>query len=144
MQLPLYDNRALRTLLDAGQRPSLGQAASYYSARLRKKTTRVGMQVLLRVQLVGDVPHGRSVAMTANMAGLGVSVVGALQSELTNITLKQTSVHYHRLRAEETLKGSVGMLQVDNQLLSAKYPVVLAPAAARSPVCLWPVIVHAW
>lgn len=121
-------------LLDAGSRSSLSQAASYYSAKLRKKTTKVGMQVLLRVQLVGDVPHGRSLAMTANMAGLGVSVVGALQSELTNITLKQAAVHYHRLRAEETLRGSVGMLQVDNQLLSAKYPVVVAPAAARTPV----------
>lgn len=69
------------------------------------------------------------------MAGIGISVMGALQSELTNITLKHVQLDFRRLLGEETMRGSVGMLQVDNQLLSARYPVVLAPAAVRKPVC---------
>ena len=53
-----------------------------------------------------------------------------LQDELFNLTLDLFKVQAERTRAEAKLDGSIQRVQLDNQMLDATQPVVLAPASA--------------
>ncbi|BDA48868.1 probable vacuolar protein sorting-associated protein 13A at C-terminar half [Coccomyxa sp. Obi] len=88
------------------------------------------LQVHLRLQWVRQVERGRIMHLDLNMEGLGFSVVGGLQDELFNMTLDQLRIKAERTRAEAKLNGSIQRIQLDNQMLDATQPVVLAPASA--------------
>lgn len=87
------------------------------------------LQVCLRLQWQREIVRGMSVKVEASLAGAGLLVMGSLQDELFNLTLDDvhaTAVQSHR---ELEFKGSVRKAQLDNQILDAVQPVVLAPAA---------------
>ncbi|KAL3135445.1 hypothetical protein ABBQ32_007626 [Trebouxia sp. C0010 RCD-2024] len=87
------------------------------------------LQVLLRFQWVMEVMRGQSTHMELSLEGLATSVMGGLQDELFNLTLDNIQASGHMTRLEATLTGSIRRVQLDNQLLDATQPVVLASAS---------------
>ncbi|KAL0018632.1 hypothetical protein WJX77_009530 [Trebouxia sp. C0004] len=87
------------------------------------------LQVLVRFQWVMEVMRGQSTHMEVSLEGLATSVMGGLQDELFNLTLDNLQASGHITRLEATLTGSIRRLQLDNQLLDATQPVVLASAS---------------
>jgi hypothetical protein len=67
------------------------------------------------------------------MAGLGLVVMGGLQDELFNLTTDQLRATAVSSRLELQVEGTVHKVQLDNQMLDAVQPVVLAPAVEYRP-----------
>lgn len=91
------------------------------------------LQVFLRVQWQSEVERGSSFKMEVDAAGLGLMVVGGLQDELFNLTIDAAKVTAVRTRLEMQVEGSVAKVQLDNQMLNAVEPVVLAPDVGVRP-----------
>lgn len=91
------------------------------------------LQVFLRLQWQTEVTRGSSTRVEIDASGAAMLVVGGLQDELFNLTVDSIRVAAVKTRLELTLTGSVDRLQLDNQMLSAVEPVVLAPAAEVRP-----------
>ncbi|KAK9867090.1 hypothetical protein WJX84_006946 [Apatococcus fuscideae] len=87
------------------------------------------LQVHLRFQWVKQVTRGQTLHMDLHLKGLGISVMGGLQDELFNLTVEQVKVKGERSKLEAKLEGSIRRLQLDNQMLDATQPVVLAPTS---------------
>ncbi|KAJ7382656.1 hypothetical protein OS493_033712 [Desmophyllum pertusum] len=62
------------------------------------------------------------------VGGIGVSVINSVPEELVFINLEQIEVDYLRTSKLETLEGSIGRIQVDNQIFSSQLPVLLYPS----------------
>ena len=88
-----------------------------------------GLAVYLRVQWQSVAVRGASMKLEADLAGAGLLVMGGLQDELFNITLDSLRGSAVSSRLQLTVEGEVRKVQLDNQMLDAIQPVVLAPAA---------------
>ncbi|KAK9800258.1 hypothetical protein WJX73_008605 [Symbiochloris irregularis] len=88
------------------------------------------MQVFMRLQWERQVVRGQSMRVEVALEGIGVSVMGGLQDELFNLTMDKIEWSAERTRLETEMRGSIKRLQLDNQMLDATQPVVLAPASA--------------
>ena len=71
--------------------------------------------------------------MEIDAAGAGLMVVGGLQDELFNLTVDSAKVSAVRTRLELQVEGSIAKVQLDNQMLNAVEPVVLAPDVGVKP-----------
>ncbi len=91
------------------------------------------LQVYLRLQWQTEVERGSSFKMEIDAAGAGLMVVGGLQDELFNLTVDSAKVSAVRTRLELQVEGSVAKVQLDNQMLNAVEPVVLAPDVGVKP-----------
>ncbi|KAL6785838.1 hypothetical protein ACKKBG_A00370 [Auxenochlorella protothecoides x Auxenochlorella symbiontica] len=87
------------------------------------------LQVCLRMQWQREVVRGKSVKVEVALAGAGLLVMGGLQDELFNVTLDDVRGVAVQSRRELEFRGSIRKAQLDNQILDAVQPVVLAPAA---------------
>ena len=85
------------------------------------------LQVFLRLQWETEIPRGSSIKLDIDAAGAGLMVVGGLQDELFNLTLDHLKACALRTHLELTFSGSIHKIQLDNQMLNAVEPVVLAP-----------------
>lgn len=85
------------------------------------------LQVFLRLQWQTESTRGSSMRVEIDACGVGLMVVGGLQDELFNITVENIKTTSIRTRQEMTLSGSIARVQIDNQMLNAVEPVVLAP-----------------
>ncbi|KAK9815754.1 hypothetical protein WJX72_009012 [[Myrmecia] bisecta] len=77
---------------------------------------------------VRQAERGQHTRVEVDLEGLGVSVMGGLQDELFNLTLDRVSLHGHLTKLEAKMAGSIRRVQLDNQMLDATQPVVLASA----------------
>ena len=91
------------------------------------------LQVFLRLQWQTEVERGSSLKVEVDAAGAGLMVVGGLQDELFNFTVDSAKVTAVRTRLELQVEGSVAKVQLDNQMLNAVEPVVLAPDVGVRP-----------
>jgi hypothetical protein len=91
------------------------------------------LQVFLRLQWQTEIVRGSSTRLEVDAAGAALLVVGGLQDELFNLTVDRVLIAAVKNRLELTLTGSVDRVQLDNQMLSAVEPVVLAPSAEVRP-----------
>jgi hypothetical protein len=91
------------------------------------------LQVFLRLQWQTELERGSSFKMDIDAAGAGLMVVGGLQDELFNLTMDSAKVSAVRTRLELQVEGSVAKVQLDNQMLNAVEPVVLAPDVGVKP-----------
>ncbi|XP_022802556.1 vacuolar protein sorting-associated protein 13D-like isoform X2 [Stylophora pistillata] len=62
------------------------------------------------------------------VGGIGVSVINSVPEELVFINLEQIEVDYLRSSKLETLEGSIGRIQIDNQMFASQLPVLLFPS----------------
>jgi len=88
------------------------------------------LHVFLRLQWQTEVVRGSSIKVEIDAAGAGLMVVGGLQDEIFNLTFDTIKASAVRTRHELTVSGTVSRVQLDNQLLNAVEPVVLAPDAS--------------
>lgn len=88
------------------------------------------LQVYLRLQWQTEGVRGSSVKVEIDAAGAGLMVVGGLQDEIFNLTIDLLKATAVRTRQELTVRGTVARVQLDNQMLNAVEPVVLAPDAS--------------
>lgn len=91
------------------------------------------LQVYLRLQWQTEIERGSSFKMDIDAAGAGLMVVGGLQDELFNFTVDSAKVSAVRTRLELQVEGSIAKVQLDNQMLNAVEPVVLAPDVGVKP-----------
>lgn len=85
------------------------------------------LQVFLRLQWETEIPRGSSLKLDINAAGAGLMVVGGLQDELFNLTFDRLQSSAVQTHLELMVKGTINKIQLDNQMLNAVEPVVLAP-----------------
>jgi hypothetical protein len=91
------------------------------------------LQVHLRLQWQTEAVRGQSMKVEVDMAGLSLVVMGGLQDELFNLTTDEVRAAAVRTALELQVEGSVRKVQLDNQMLDAVQPVVLAPAVEYRP-----------
>ncbi|KIJ26913.1 hypothetical protein M422DRAFT_55306 [Sphaerobolus stellatus SS14] len=63
-----------------------------------------------------------------DLAGLGISLINQRLVEVVYISLRKLELEYSRTEAAQSITLSCGILQVDNQLHEAIYPVALQPS----------------
>ncbi|EFJ52490.1 hypothetical protein VOLCADRAFT_102987 [Volvox carteri f. nagariensis] len=86
-----------------------------------------GVQLLLRIKINKPQIHGVSMAVTLDLAGIGLCAKTNLE-ELFNYTMHKLRAMLVQTRTEVQLSLAVQTIQLDNQMLEAKNPVVLSPA----------------
>eukprot|EP00878_Enallax_costatus_P028669 GHUV01030986.1.p1 GENE.GHUV01030986.1~~GHUV01030986.1.p1 ORF type:complete len:139 (-),score=49.91 GHUV01030986.1:364-780(-) len=100
--------------------PTLQQAAG---AQLEDQ-----LQVLLRVRVKKPATHNTTASLQANLAGLLVNAKTPGGDELLNLTVDTVQCSMVTTSRERQLSVSVRCVQLDNQLLETRQPVVLSPA----------------
>ncbi|KAF6253188.1 hypothetical protein COO60DRAFT_1463300 [Scenedesmus sp. NREL 46B-D3] len=87
------------------------------------------VQVLLRVRVVKPATHDTTAAVQLNLEGLQLNAKTNGGDELLNLTVSSVQCALLSTTRERQLSLSVLSLQLDNQLLETRHPVVLSPAA---------------
>lgn len=91
-------------------------------------TARGQLQVLLRVCVKKPATHNTTASLQANLAGLLVNAKTPGGDELLNLTVDTVQCSMVTSSRERQLSVSVRSVQLDNQLLETRQPVVLSPA----------------
>lgn len=86
------------------------------------------LQVLLRVRIVKPATHNTTASLQANLAGLLLNAKTPGGDELLNLTVDTVQCAMLTTTRERQLSVSVRSVQLDNQLLETRQPVVLSPA----------------
>jgi hypothetical protein len=86
------------------------------------------IQVLLRVRVVKPATHNTTAAVQLNLEGLQLNAKTNGGDELLNLTVSTVQCALLNTTRERQLSLSVLSLQLDNQLLETRHPVVLSPA----------------
>lgn len=119
--------------LDAASNISCAGAASDASAAhtLAAGNAALSQQcphVLMRLRVNRPASHNTSASLQANLAGLLVNAKTASGDELLNLTVDTVQCAMLTTSRERQLSVSVRSVQLDNQLLETRQPVVLSPA----------------
>jgi vacuolar protein sorting-associated protein 13A/C len=69
-----------------------------------------------------------SLNMSLNLAGLGVSLISHKMVEVVYMSLRGLELEYNRTMTAQAVTVSCSVIQVDNQLHDAIYPVALQPS----------------
>ncbi|WIA12623.1 hypothetical protein OEZ85_006280 [Tetradesmus obliquus] len=85
-------------------------------------------QVLLRVRVVKPATHNTTAALQLNLEGLQLNAKTNGGEELLNLTVSTVQCALLNTTRERQLSLSVLSMQLDNQLLETRHPVVLSPA----------------
>ncbi|GIL71927.1 hypothetical protein Vretifemale_2372 [Volvox reticuliferus] len=86
-----------------------------------------GVQLLMRIRINKPQVHGVGMAVTLDLAGVGLCAKTSLE-ELFNYTMQKMRATVVQTRSELQVSMVVQTIQLDNQMLEAKNPVVLSPA----------------
>lgn len=86
------------------------------------------LQVLLRVRVVKPATHNTTAAVQLNLEGLQLNAKTNGGDELLNLTVSTVQCALLNTTRERQLSLSVLSVQLDNQLLETRHPVVLSPA----------------
>lgn len=86
------------------------------------------IQVLLRVRVVKPATHNTTAALQLNLEGLQLNAKTNGGDELLNLTVSTVQCALLNTTRERQLSLSVLSMQLDNQLLETRHPVVLSPA----------------
>jgi hypothetical protein len=92
------------------------------------------LQVLLRLRVVRPAAHGTVASLRLNLEGAQLNARGAGGSELLHLTLSRLQCAALVTARERMLSVALGGVQLDNQLLETRHPVVLAPASLAAEV----------
>lgn len=68
-----------------------------------------------------------SLAFTVNFAGIGISLVNKKMVEVIYVSITSLKFEYTNSLVAQAVNLSCGVLQIDNQLHDALYPVILQP-----------------
>ncbi|GLI64033.1 hypothetical protein VaNZ11_007171 [Volvox africanus] len=86
-----------------------------------------GVQLLMRIRINKPQVHGIGMAVTLDLAGIGLCAKTNLE-ELFNYTMQKIRAMLVQTRSDLQVSLVVQTVQLDNQMLEAKNPVVLSPA----------------
>ncbi|GIL45737.1 hypothetical protein Vafri_2896 [Volvox africanus] len=86
-----------------------------------------GVQLLMRIRINKPQVHGIGMAVTLDLAGVGLCAKTNLE-ELFNYTMQKIRAMLVQTRSDLQVSLVVQTVQLDNQMLEAKNPVVLSPA----------------
>jgi len=86
------------------------------------------LQVKLRVRVVKPATHNTTASLRINLAGLLLNAKANGGDELFNLTVDTLQCAVLNTTRQRQLTLSVLSVQLDNQLLATRHPVVLSPA----------------
>lgn len=92
------------------------------------------LQVLLRVRVVKPNTHNTLKSLQMNLAGLLLNAKSDGGDELLNLTVDTVQCALLTTTRQRQLSLGVLSVQLDNQLLATRHPVVLSPASLNE-VC---------
>lgn len=87
------------------------------------------LQVLLRVRVVKPNTHNTLASLQLNLAGLLLNAKSDGGDELFNLTVDTVQCALLTTTRQRQLSMGVLSVQLDNQLLATRHPVVLSPAS---------------
>jgi hypothetical protein len=87
------------------------------------------LQVLLRVRVVKPNTHNTLASLQMNLAGLLLNAKSDGGDELLNLTVDTVQCALLTTTSQRQLSLGVLSVQLDNQLLATRHPVVLSPAS---------------
>lgn len=87
------------------------------------------LQVLLRVRVVKPNTHNTLKSLQMNLAGLLLNAKSDGGDELLNLTVDTVQCALLTTTRQRQLSLGVLSVQLDNQLLATRHPVVLSPAS---------------
>lgn len=87
------------------------------------------LQVLLRVRVVKPNTHNTLASVQMNLAGLLLNAKSDGGDELLNLTVDTVQCALLTTTRQRQLSLGVLSVQLDNQLLATRHPVVLSPAS---------------
>jgi hypothetical protein len=119
-------NAAGRVTLGARQAPA-GQL-NVPSPFLPGAAAAQQLQVLLRVRVVRPSTHNTVASLQVNLAGLLLNAKADGGDELLNLTVDTVQCAALSTTRHRQLSLGVLSVQLDNQLLATRHPVVLSPA----------------
>ncbi|GLC63393.1 hypothetical protein PLESTF_000031500 [Pleodorina starrii] len=85
------------------------------------------VQMLIRIKISKPQVHGVALSVTLDLAGIGLCAKTNLE-ELFNYTMQKIRTSLVQTRTDLQVSLAVQTIQLDNQMLEAKNPVVLSPA----------------
>jgi hypothetical protein len=94
------------------------------------------LQVLLRVRVVKPSTHNTTASLQLNLAGLLLNAKADGGDELFNLTVDTVQCALLSTTRQRQLSLGVLSVQLDNQLLATRHPVVLSPANMTEVDCV--------
>jgi len=87
------------------------------------------LQVLLRLRVIKPNTHNTQASLQMNLAGLLLNAKSDGGDELLNLTVDTVQCAVLKTTRQRQLSLGVLSVQLDNQLLATRHPVVLSPAS---------------